>query len=157
LFNHESPRRPETFLTRKITRAAARIKLGLQGKLVLGNLDARRDWGFAGDYVEAMWRMLQHEEPGDFVVATGHAISIRDFLCLVFGQLDLDWEEFVTIDPLFFRPTDLEHMEGDSTKARQILGWKPKFDVKALASLMLDADLCLAERENPLTHRSDHL
>jgi GDPmannose 4,6-dehydratase len=147
LFNHESPRRGETFVTRKITRAATRIKLGHQDKLFLGNLDAKRDWGFAGDYVEAMWRMLQQDTPGDYVVATGVALSIRDFLELVFAQLDLDWKQYVEIDPRYFRPAEVDHLEGDSSKARKVLGWEPRTDIKALARMMVDNDLKLAERE----------
>mgnify|MGYP001210766247 CR=1 FL=1 len=150
LFNHESPRRGETFVTRKITRAATRIKLGLQDKLYLGNLDAKRDWGFAGDYVEAMWRMLQQEEPGDFVVATGVAISIKDFLTRVFARLDLDWNEYVAIDPRYFRPAEVDHLEGDSTKARSILGWEPRTSIEALVAMMVDSDMQLAQREHLL-------
>jgi GDPmannose 4,6-dehydratase len=147
LFNHESPRRGETFVTRKITRAATRIKLGLQKKLFLGNLDARRDWGFAGDYVEAMWLMLQQDEPGDFVVATGESIPIRTFLELVFQALDLDWQQYVEIDPRYYRPAEVDALEGDATKARRILGWEPKVDVRQLAAMMVASDLKLAERE----------
>ncbi len=147
LFNHESPRRGETFVTRKITRAATRIKLGLQDKLYLGNLDAKRDWGFAGDYVEAMWRMLQQDQPGDYVVATGVAISIKDFLKLVFQALDLDWEKHVEIDKRYFRPAEVDHLEGDPSRARNILGWTPTTDVNTLASMMVNSDLRLAERE----------
>jgi len=147
LFNHESPRRGETFVTRKITRAATRIKLGLQDKLFLGNLDARRDWGFAGDYVEAMWRMLQQDRPDDYVVATGESISIRDFLGLTFGRLDLDWEKYVEIDPRYFRPAEVDHLEGDPAKGRRILGWEPKTNIRALAIMMVDSDLKLAQRE----------
>jgi GDPmannose 4,6-dehydratase len=147
LFNHESPRRGETFVTRKITRAATRIKLGLQDKLYLGNLDAKRDWGFAGDYVEAMWLMLQQEKPDDYVVATGESISIRDFLGLVFGQLDLDWKQFVEIDPRYFRPAEVDHLEGDPAKARKLLGWEPKTDIRALAKMMVESDLRLAQKE----------
>jgi GDPmannose 4,6-dehydratase len=147
LFNHESPRRGETFVTRKITRAATRIKLGLQDKLYLGNLEARRDWGFAGDYVEAMWRMLQQERPDDYVVATGAALSIRQFLDLVFGALDLDWKQYVEIDPRYFRPAEVDHLEGDAAKARRLLGWEPRTDVQALAAMMVEADLELARRE----------
>ena len=147
LFNHESPRRGETFVTRKITRAATRIKLGLQQSLALGNLDARRDWGFAGDYVEAMWRMLQHDQPGDFVVATGESITIRDFLGLVFSALELDWERYVTIDPRYFRPAEVDYLHGDPSKTRTALGWEPTVDVRALATMMVDSDLRLAERE----------
>jgi GDPmannose 4,6-dehydratase len=147
LFNHESPRRGETFVTRKITRAATRIKLGLQSELALGNLDARRDWGFAGDYVEAMWRMLQHDTPDDFVVATGESITIRDFLSIVFGHLDLDWEKYVSIDPRYFRPAEVDYLHGDSTKARTALGWTPQHDVRSLAAMMVEADLVLAQKE----------
>lgn len=151
LFNHESPRRGENFVTRKITRAATRIKLGLQRKLYLGNLEARRDWGFAGDYVQAMWLMLQQDQPDDFVVATGVSLSIREFLDLVFGQLDLDWREYVEIDPRFFRPAEVAHLEGDSRKAQSRLGWTPGTDVRTLARMMVDSDLRLAERERVLT------
>ena len=152
LFNHESPRRGETFVTRKITRAATRIKLGLQEKLYLGNLDAKRDWGFAGDYVEAMWRMLQQGHPDDYVVATGVSISIRDWLDLVFGELDLDWKAHVEIDPQYFRPAEVDHLEGDASKARQILGWEPKTDVKCLARMMVEGDRVYAERERVLAN-----
>ena len=147
LFNHESPRRGENFVTKKITRGAARIKLGLQKKLVLGNLEAKRDWGFAGDYVEAMWRMLQQDHPDDYVVATGVSISIKDFLGLVFGQLGLDWHEYVQTDPMLFRPAEVDHLEGDSSKARKVLQWEPSMDVKALVKTMLENDLRQAEEE----------
>jgi len=147
LFNHESPRRGETFVTRKITRAATRIKLGLQDKLFLGNLDAKRDWGFAGDYVEAMWRMLQQDTPDDYAVATGESISIRDFLGLTFGHLDLDWQKHVKIDPRYFRPAEVDHLEGNPAKSRRVLGWEPKTDIRALAEMMVDSDLRLAQRE----------
>ena len=150
LFNHESPRRGETFVTRKITRAATRIKLGLQDKLFLGNLDARRDWGFAGDYVEAMWRMLQQDTPDDYAVATGESISIRDFLGLTFGHLDLDWQKHVEIDPRYFRPAEVDHLEGDPAKSRRILGWEPKTNIRTLAAMMVDSDLKLAQREQVL-------
>lgn len=141
LFNHESPRRGETFVTKKITKAAARIKLGLQERLVLGNLDAKRDWGFAGDYVEAMWLMLQHDEPDDFVVATGESISIRDFLSIVFDYLDLDWEQYVDTDPRFYRPAEVDYLLGDAAKAKTVLGWTPKHDIRSLARMMVDHDL----------------
>jgi GDPmannose 4,6-dehydratase len=147
LFNHESPRRGETFVTRKITRAATRIKLGMQDKLFLGNLDARRDWGFAGDYVEAMWRMLQQDTPDDYAVATGESITIREFLDLTFGRLDLDWQQYVEIDPRYFRPAEVDHLEGDASKGRRLLGWEPKTDVRALAAMMVDSDLKLAQKE----------
>jgi GDPmannose 4,6-dehydratase len=154
LFNHESPRRGETFVTRKITRAATRIKLGLQKKLQLGNLDARRDWGFAGDYVEAMWRMLQQERPDDYVVATGVSIGIRDFLDLAFAALDLDWKRYVEIDPRHYRPAEVDHIEGDASKARRVLGWQPKHDVASLVRMMVDADLELARREQAARPRA---
>jgi len=147
LFNHESPRRGETFVTRKITRAATRIKVGLQDKLFLGNLEARRDWGFAGDYVEAMWRMLQQETPDDYAVATGESITIRDFLGLTFGRLDLDWQKHVEIDPRYFRPAEVDHLEGDASKGRRILSWEPKTDIRSLAAMMVDSDLRLAQKE----------
>ena len=132
LFNHESPRRGETFVTRKITRALGRIKLGLQEKLYLGNLDARRDWGFAGDYVEAMWLMLQQEKPDDYVIATGESHSVREFLQEAARLLDLDWERHVEIDPRYFRPAEVDVLQGDSTKARKALGWKPRVTFKEL-------------------------
>jgi GDPmannose 4,6-dehydratase len=150
LFNHESPRRGETFVTRKITRAAARIKLGLQDALFLGNLDARRDWGYAPEYVEAMWLMLQQEDPDDYVVATGVWHSVRDFLTEAFGCLDLNWEEHVRLDPRYLRPTEVTMLRGDATKARDLLGWKPRTTMPELARLMVDADLKLAEQERTL-------
>ncbi|WP_022684271.1 GDP-mannose 4,6-dehydratase [Sphingobium bisphenolivorans] len=148
LFNHESPRRGEAFVTRKITLAAARIKLGLQKKLYLGNLDAKRDWGFAGDYVEAMWRMLQHDRPDDFVVATNKAISIRDFLALTFEHIDLDWQDFVEIDERFYRPAEVDYLLGDYSKTQRDLGWSPTHDVASLAKMMVESDLKLAQREH---------
>jgi GDPmannose 4,6-dehydratase len=147
LFNHESPRRGETFVTRKITRAATRIKEGLQEKLFLGNLDAKRDWGFAGDYVEAMWLMLQAERPQDFVVATGETHSVREFLDEVFGHLDLDWKKYVEVDPRYFRPAEVDLLLGDPAKARKELNWIPRVTFKALAQMMTDADWKLAKRE----------
>ena len=147
LFNHESPRRGETFVTRKITRAATRIKEGLQDKLYLGNLDAKRDWGFAGDYVEAMWLMLQQDKPDDYVVATGETHSVREFLDEVFGLLALDWKKHVEIDPRYFRPTEVDLLLGDATKARAVLKWQPKVTFKALASMMTLSDWELAKRE----------
>ena len=150
LFNHESPRRGETFVTRKITRAAARIKYGLQDKLYLGNLDAKRDWGYAGDYVEAMWLMLQQDEPDDYVIATGECHSVREFLEETFTQLDLDWRDYVEIDPRYLRPTEVDHLQGDSTKARRKLGWKPKVDFRQLVKMMLQHDLDLARQEKLL-------
>jgi GDPmannose 4,6-dehydratase len=148
LFNHESERRGETFVSRKITRAATRIKLGLQEKLYLGNLDARRDWGYARDYVEAMWLMLQAEEAEDYVVATGETHSIREFLDLAFGRLDLDWMEYVDIDPRYYRPAEVDLLLGDASKARKKLGWEPKVAFPELVALMVDHDLELAEREH---------
>jgi GDPmannose 4,6-dehydratase len=150
LFNHESPRRGETFVTRKITRAATRIKEGLQKKLYLGNLDAKRDWGFAGDYVEAMWLMLQHDRPEDYVIATGETHSVREFLDEVFGLLGLDWQKHVEIDPRYFRPSEVDLLLGDPTKARRQLNWKPKVTFKALAKLMTETDWSLARRERLL-------
>lgn len=150
LFNHESPRRGETFVTRKITRAVGRIKLGLQEKLYLGNLDARRDWGFAGDYVEAMWRMLQQDEPGDYVVATGESHSVREFLEAAFSYAGLDWREHVELDARYLRPTEVDHLEGDSTKARERLGWEPRVGFDELVRMMVDHDLELARQERTL-------
>jgi GDPmannose 4,6-dehydratase len=147
LFNHESPRRGETFVTRKITRGAGRIKVGLQDKLFLGNLDAARDWGFAGDYVDAMWRMLQAEEPGDYVVATGRNHTVREFLEAAFSRLELDWREYVEIDPRYFRPTEVDTLLGDATKAREQLGWEPRVGFDELVRMMVDSDLELAEAE----------
>jgi GDPmannose 4,6-dehydratase len=140
LFNHESPRRGIPFVTRKITRTAARIRHGLESKLYLGNLDAKRDWGFAGDYVEAMWMMMQQEKPDDFVVATGESHSVREVLDVSFGALDLDWQKFVEIDPRYFRPTEVDHLMGNASKARKALGWKPKVAFKELIQMMVRAD-----------------
>jgi len=150
MFNHESPRRGETFVTRKITRAATRIKEGLQEKLFLGNLDAKRDWGFAGDYVEAMWLMLQQDKADDYVVATGQTHSVRDFLAEAFAILGLDWREHVEIDPRYFRPAEVEVLQGDAAKARSELGWRPKVDMKGLAKMMIEHDLTLAKEERVL-------
>src|SRR3954465_8316078 len=147
LFNHESERRGETFVSRKITRAATRIKLGLQEKLYLGNLDARRDWGHARNYVEAVWLMLQAERADDYVIATGETHSIREFLDLAFGMLDLDWKEYVEVDPRYYRPAEVDLLLGDASKARRELGWEPKVTFKALAKMMTDADRRLARRE----------
>jgi GDPmannose 4,6-dehydratase len=146
LFNHESPRRGETFVTRKITRAVARIKLGQQDKLYLGNLDAKRDWGFAGDYVEAMWRMLQLPAPDDFVIATGVCYTVRDFLDVAFGHVGLEWKSHVEIDPRYFRPTEVDELRGDMTKARAVLDWQPKVSFEALVKMMVDADLASAKK-----------
>ncbi len=147
LFNHESPRRGETFVTRKITRAATRIKAGLQEKLYLGNLDAKRDWGFAGDYVEAMWLMLQQDRPDDYVIATGETYSVREFAEEVFGHLDLDWQQYIEIDPRYFRPSEVDYLEGDPSKARKALEWQPKVGFRELARMMTDSDMEIAEHE----------
>jgi GDPmannose 4,6-dehydratase len=146
LFNHESPRRPEHFVTRKITLGAARIKAGLQDRLGLGNIDARRDWGFAGDYVQAMWLMLQHDRPDDYVISTGEAHSVREFGEEVFAHLGLDWSKHVFIDPNLFRPTEIESVCGDASKARRILGWQPRITFRALARMMAEHDRELVEQ-----------
>jgi GDPmannose 4,6-dehydratase len=151
LFNHESQRRGETFVTRKITRALTRIKLGLQEKLFLGNLDARRDWGFAGDYVEAMWLMLQHSEPSDYVIATGESHSIREFLDLAAAHCGLDWTRHVETDPRYFRPSEVDHLLGDASKARRDFGWAPKVSFEELVKLMVEHDMELARQEQTLT------
>jgi GDPmannose 4,6-dehydratase len=150
LFNHESPRRGETFVTRKITRAATRIKLGLQDKLFLGNLDSKRDWGFAGDYVEAMWLMLQQDKPDDYVVATGETYSVKQFLDETFAQLGLDWNKHVEQDQRYFRPAEVDLLLGDPGKAKRVLGWKPKVGFKALVKMMVDSDMVLAQQEKIL-------
>lgn len=150
LFNHESPRRGETFVTRKITRAVGRIKMGLQKKLYLGNLEARRDWGFAGDYVKAMWLMLQQEKPDDYVIATGESHSVREFCEKAFGYVGLDWKDFVEIDKRYFRPTEVEVLQGDASKARKKLGWQPTVSFDELVKMMVEADLELARREKTL-------
>ncbi|MGB2712542.1 MAG: GDP-mannose 4,6-dehydratase [Vicinamibacterales bacterium] len=154
LFNHESPRRGETFVTRKITKALARIKLGLQDKLYLGNLDSRRDWGYAGDYVEAMWRMLQHHEPDDYVIATGEAHTVREFLDVAGTIADIDWTRYVEIDPRYYRPTEVDALLGDSSKARRVLGWQPKVTFNALVGMMMQHDMQEAEREALFAHHS---
>ncbi len=141
LFNHESPRRGETFVTRKITKAAARIKLGLQQELFLGNLDAKREWGYAGDYVEAMWLMLQQDHPDDYVVATGETHTVREFLDVAFGHLGLDWQRYVQIDPRYYRPTEVDLLIGDPAKAQRQLGWKPTVDFHQLGIMMVEADM----------------
>lgn len=141
LFNHESPRRGNTFVTRKITRAVARIKKGLQSELILGNLDAKRDWGFAGDYVNAMWQILQHRRPDDYVIATGEAHSVREFCELAFSHVGLDWEKYVRTDPRYFRPSEVDYLLGDPTKARQQLGWRPQVNFEQLVKMMVDHDL----------------
>lgn len=150
LFNHESPRRGETFVTRKVAKAVAAIKLGLQDKLYLGNLDAKRDWGFAGDYVEAMWLMLQQEKPDDYVVATGETYSIRDLLDEAFGHVGLDWHQYVEIDPRYYRPAEVDLLIGDPTKAKTVLGWEPKVKFKDLVKMMVDADIEAIKGTHPL-------
>ncbi len=150
LFNHESPRRGETFVTRKITRGVGRIKLGLQRKLYLGNLEAQRDWGYARDYVEAMWLMLQQDAPDDYVVATGEMISVREFAEMAFSHVDLDPNDFIEIDPRYYRPTEVDRLQGDASKARRALGWKPTTTVGQLAQMMVEHDLELARREKTL-------
>ncbi|MFI5299034.1 MAG: GDP-mannose 4,6-dehydratase [Polyangiales bacterium] len=147
LFNHESPRRGETFVTRKITRAVGRIKAGLQHRLVLGNLEAKRDWGFAGDYVEAMWRMLQQDVADDYVVATGEAFSVQEFVDKAFAYAGLDPREFVTTDPRYFRPAEVDYLLGDATKARTKLAWEPKVTFDQLVTMMVDHDVELARQE----------
>ncbi len=147
LFNHESPRRGETFVTRKITRAATRIKVGLQKNLFLGNMEARRDWGYAPDYVEAMWLMLQQDKPGDYVIATNENHSVREFCQEAFGLLDLDWKEFVKSDSRYERPSEVDLLVGDPAKARQHLNWEPRVTFKKLVQIMVEADLELAENE----------
>ncbi len=150
LFNHESPRRGETFVTRKITRAATRIKMGLQNKLYLGNINAKRDWGFAGDYVKSMWLMLQQSVPDDYVIATGETHSVKEFCDEVFDYLDLDWRKYIEIDPKYYRPTEVDILVGDSTKARTVLGWEPQMTFKELTRFMVDEDMKLAIKESKL-------
>jgi GDPmannose 4,6-dehydratase len=141
LFNHESARRGLEFVTRKITHAAARIKLGMDKTLSLGNLDAERDWGFAGDYVKAMWLMLQQEKPSDYVIATGRAYSVRDCCRVAFSHLELDYEDFVVTDPKYMRPAEVDHLRGDASKAREELGWEPEVTFEEMIGMMVDADL----------------
>lgn len=150
LFNHESPRRGETFVTRKVTRAACRIKEGLQDKLFLGNLDAKRDWGFAGDYTEAMWLMLQQSNPDDYVVATGESRSVRELVEITFDELELDWKKYVEIDARYLRPTEVDFLQGDAAKARERLGWTPRTGFKELIQMMLAHDIDLARQERTL-------
>jgi GDPmannose 4,6-dehydratase len=147
LHNHESPRRGETFVTRKITRAVARIKAGIQDKVYLGNLDAKRDWGYAPEFVEAMWMMLQQDEPEDFVIATGEAHTVREFCELAFAQADLDWEGFIEIDPRYYRPAEVDHLLGDPSKAKRVLGWEAKTSFPELVQIMVDADVQLLDDE----------
>ncbi len=147
LFNHESPRRGLEFVTRKVSYGAARVKLGLQSRLKMGNLDAERDWGFAGDYVQAMWQMLQQEKPQDYVVATGVAHSVRELLEIAFAHLGMDYRDYVEMDPAFLRPAEVHHLLGDSSKARQELGWKPRVSFEGLVKMMVDEDLARLKRE----------
>jgi len=147
LFNHESPRRGETFVTRKITRAVARIKAGLQKDLYMGNLDAKRDWGYAKEYVEAMWLMVQQEKGDDYVVATGETHSVREFLEVAFAHANLDWQEFVKIDPRYFRPAEVDLLIGDSSKARKVLNWEPKTTFAELCKIMVEADIASLDRQ----------
>jgi GDPmannose 4,6-dehydratase len=147
LFNHESPRRGETFVTRKITRAIARIKKGLQDKIYLGNLDAKRDWGYAKDYVEAMWMMLQHPKPDDYVIATGETHSVKEFIKEAFGYIKLDWKKYVEIDKRYFRPLEVNILQGNCSKAKKVLGWKPKTSFKQLVRIMVDADIELLDAQ----------
>jgi len=147
LFNHESPRRGIEFVTRKITDGVARIKHGLQDELRLGNLDAKRDWGFAGDYVEAMWRMLQAEEPGDYVIGTGETHTVREFCEITFGRVGLDYNQYVVVDPRFFRPAEVDILLADPTKAKTVLGWEPKTTFRGLAEMMVDADMARVAKE----------
>ena len=150
LFNHESPYRGETFVTRKISRAVGRIKLGLQKKLTLGNLEAMRDWGYAGDYVEGMWRMMQHDTPDDWVLATGKAYKVSDFAKSAFESADLNWETYITTSKRYQRPNEVHHLLGDSSKARDVLNWEPKVNFESLVKLMVEKDIELATQEKTL-------
>jgi GDPmannose 4,6-dehydratase len=147
LFNHESPRRGETFVSRKITRAVARIMAGLQSTLYLGNLEAKRDWGYAPDYTAAMWQMLQQDQPEDFVIATGESHTVREFLDLAFERVGLEWGKYVEVDPRYYRPSEVDHLRGDASKAERVLGWKPRTRFRELVELMVDADMQLLEDE----------
>ena len=147
LFNHESPRRGETFVTRKITLAVAHIKLGIQDRLYLGNLEARRDWGFAGDYVEAMWAMLQQDTPDDYVIGTGEAHTVREFAEAAFAHAGLDWRDYVKIDSRYYRPAEVDELRADFAKARRVLGWQPRVTFPGLVRMMVDADVTALERK----------
>jgi GDPmannose 4,6-dehydratase len=149
LFNHESPRRGETFATRKITRGLAAIRAGKASNLYLGNLEARRDWGYAPDYVAAVWKIIQYDQPDDFVVGTGESHSVRDFLDEAFGYLNMDWKDYVRIDPKYFRPTEVDHLQADPSRAVKLLGWEPRVFFKDLVKIMVDADLELMGLESP--------
>jgi GDPmannose 4,6-dehydratase len=155
LFNHESPRRGETFVTRKITRAATRIKLGLQNKVYLGNVETKRDWGFAGDYVDGMWRMLQAEQPSDYVLATGETHSVREFLQMAFGLLDLDYADYVEHDPRYDRPAEVDLLLGDAARARAELGWEPRVRFEELVKMMIESDMILARKERALVEHNE--
>jgi GDPmannose 4,6-dehydratase len=158
LFNHESPRRGLEFVTRKISQAVARISLGLQDKLVLGNMDARRDWGFAGDYVEVMWQILQQAQPEDYVIATGIAHSVREFVDAAFAYVGIDdWSRYVEVDPCLFRPAEVEYLLGDATKAQQKLGWVPKTTFEELVHMMVEHDLQKNMQSDAVTKKSNHL
>ena len=154
LFNHESPMRGETFVTRKITRAVGRIKMGIQEKVLLGNLDASRDWGFAGDYVEGMWMMLQNKKADDWVLATGESISVKEFANLAFREAELNWEDYVEVSDKYFRPNEVEFLLGDYSKAKKELGWKPKTSIKKLVKMMVESDMLLAEQEKVLIDKN---
>ena len=147
LFNHESPRRGENFVTRKVTRAVARIKRGLQDKLYLGNLEARRDWGYAPEYVEAMWQMLQPDKPDDYVIATGESHSVEEFVSAVFDRAEMDWREYVEIDPVYYRPAEVDLLAGDASKAKALLGWEPQVRFPELVRILVDADLKLLDEQ----------
>lgn len=148
LFNHESPRRGLEFVTRKITRGVAEIKFGLTNELRLGNLEAKRDWGYAGDYVQAIWRMLQQDQPDDYVVATGETHSVKDFVNLVFGSVDLDWRDYVVVDERFYRPAEVHQLVGDASRARKELGWEPSVSFEELVEIMVRSDLEEVKKEN---------
>jgi GDPmannose 4,6-dehydratase len=155
LFNHESPRRGLEFVTRKVTDGVARVKLGLTDRLLLGNLDAARDWGFAGDYVRAMWMMLQRPEPGDYVIATGVTHTVRDLCRVAFAHVGLDYEEHVDTDPIYYRPAEVDHLRGDATRARAELGWEPTVTFEGLVGMMVDADMARVEREIATSSRPE--
>ena len=144
LFNHESPRPGENFVTRKVTRAVARIKRGLQDKLYLGNLEARRDWGYAPEYVEAMWQMLQQDNPDDYVIATGESRSVEEFVIAAFDRAEMDWREYIEIDPVYYRPAEVDLLAGDASKAKALLGWEPQVRFSELVRILVDADIKLA-------------
>jgi GDPmannose 4,6-dehydratase len=154
LFNHESPMRGETFVTRKITRAVGRIKMGIQEKVLLGNLDASRDWGFAGDYVEGMWMMLQNKKADDWVLATGESISVKEFANFAFSEAELNWEDYVEVSDKYLRPNEVDFLLGDYSKAKKDLGWKPKTSIKKLVKMMVESDMLLAKQEKVLLDKN---